>query len=159
MKQFSKAAMTMGLLAFLALTGLAQTQAPNQSAEALLKQLAAEVQQLRRELAQQAIAVQQWKIQQLERELLPIQNERQRLAEQEQVIHQAVAELEKQAGNAAPTPEEAAKELEAAKAAYTDKELKDLSTKQQAAAERETELMGQLKQAQQRLQELLKQTK
>jgi chromosome segregation ATPase len=154
--------MTVGLLAFVAMAGLAQTQAPNQSAEnqaALLKQLSAEVQQLRLEVIQQAIEFQHWKIQRLERELQPIQSERQRLGEQEQAINQLIAELEQHIGNALPAQEGTTGELEAMKAASTEKGLKELSSKQQLVVQRETELTEQLAQEQQRLQELERKAK
>jgi hypothetical protein len=160
MKRSIITAMTVGLLAFVAMAGVAQS--PDQSAEnqaALLKQLSAEVQQLRLEVIQQAIEFQHWKIQRLERELQPIQSERQRLGEQEQAINQLIAELEKYTGNATPAQEGAIGEMEAMKAEYTEKELKELSIKQQLAVQRETGLTEQLAQEQRRLQELERKAK
>jgi len=162
MKRSVIRAMTVGLLALASMAGLARAQSPNQSAEsqaALLKQVSAELKQLRLEVNQQAIEFQNWKIQRLERELQPIQSERQRLGEQEQDINQLIAELEKHAGHATPAQEGAGREMEAVKAEYTEKGLKDLSIKQQLVAQRETELAEQLAQEQQRLQELMREAK
>ncbi|HKR59985.1 MAG TPA: hypothetical protein VJS64_09620 [Pyrinomonadaceae bacterium] len=162
MKRSLITAALIGLFAFIAMTGLAHAQALNQSADsqaALLKQLSSELQQLQLEVIQQAIELQNWKIKQLERELQPIQSERQRLREQEQAINQLIAELEKQRGNIAPVQESTAGEIEAVKAAYTEKELKELSTKQQLFTQRETEITEQLDQEQQRLQEFIKKAK
>lgn len=150
MKQFIMTAMVAGLLAIMTLTGLAQTQAPSQSAvdqAALFKQVSAEVKQLRLEMLEQAIEFQNWKIQRLEAELQPIQLERQRLGEEEQSISQHLAELEKLAGNAS-------EEVEAVKAAYTEKRAKEVLSKRQLVMQREAELTEQLAKEQQRLQEL-----
>jgi hypothetical protein len=150
MKQFIMTAMVAGLLAIMALTGLAQNQAPSQSAvdqAALFKQVSAELKQLRLEMLEQAIEFQNWKIQRLEAELQPIQIERQRLGEEEQFISQHLAELEKLAGNAS-------EEVEAVKAVYTEKRSKEVLSKRQLVMQREAELTEQLAKEQQRLQEL-----
>ena len=155
MKQSIRTAMLIGLWAIMALTGLAQNQAHSQNAAdqaALFKQVSAELKQLRLELLEQAIEFQNWKIQRLEAELQPIQLERQRLGEQAQAFNQHLAELEKLAGNAS-------EEVEAVKAAYTEKGLKEVTPKRQLVMQREAELTEQLAKEQQRLQELSEKAK
>ena len=161
MKRSIITAMTVGLLAFVTMAGWADGQVPNQSAEsqaAQLQQISAELRRLKLEVIQQAIEFQNWKIMRLERELQPIQNERQRLGEQEQAITQLGAELNNHAGNATPV-QDAVGEIEAIRAAFIEKGLKELSLKQQLAAQRETELSEQLEQERQRLQELVERGK
>jgi hypothetical protein len=162
MKRWITTAIIVGIFGFSTLAFPAQAQTPHQSADgqaALLKQLTAELQQLRMEVIQQAIEFQNWKIKQLERELLPIRNERQRLGEQEQAIRQLTAEIDAQAGGASSVPEGGISEQQTIKAVYPEKELKDLSTKQQLITEREAELTQQLEQEQNRLQEFIKKTR
>src|SRR5262249_43408364 len=162
MKRTMITAVTVGLLVFVTMAGLAQAQASNQNGEnpaALIKQVSAEVTQLRLEVIQQAIELQNWKIQWLERESQPIQSERQQLAEQEQAIKQLIAELEKHVGNLNPPQEGVTSEVEAIKATYTEKGLKALSIKQQLIVQREAELTDQLEKERQRLQELINRAK
>ena len=158
MKKPVLTATTLGFLVFMTVAGRVHAQAPNQSAEsqaAQLRQISAELRRLRLEVIHQAIDFQNWKIMRLERELQPIQNERRGLSEREQAITQLVAEFNNHRTNTA-TAQEAVEEIEAMKAAYTEKELKKLSTEQQLAAQRETELTEQLEQERSRLQELIK---
>ena len=157
MKKSILTAMTVGLLAFITMAGRAHAQDPNQGAEnqaALLQQTSAELRRLRLEVIEQAIEFQNWKIMRLERELQPIQDELRRLSEREQAITQLVADLNNHRTNTSPAQEEL-EEIEAAKAAYTEKGLKKLSIKRQLAAQRETELTEQLEHERRRLQEFI----
>jgi hypothetical protein len=157
MKKSIVTVMTIGFLTFITMAGRAHAQAPNQSAEnqvALLQQTSAELRRLRLEVIEQAIEFQNWKIMRLERELRPIQDELRRLGEREQAITQLVADLNNHRTNTSPV-QEALEEIEAAKAAYTEKGLEKLSIKQQLAAQRETELTEQLEQERRRLQEFI----
>jgi predicted nucleic acid-binding Zn-ribbon protein len=152
--------LTIGLLVFMAVVGLAQTPpaAPGQEAEnpaVLLQQLRAEVKKCRLEVVEQGIEFQQWKIKQLEREFQRVQSERQRLGEQEQSINQRIAELDSYAASAGPGQEGEVEESKAIKATIS-KGLKKLQTQQQPISEREAELAELLGQEQQRLEELLK---
>src|SRR5262249_1664492 len=126
MKKSVLTATALGFLVFMTVAGRVHAQAPNQSAEsqaAQLRQISAELRRLRLEVIQQAIDFQNWKIARLERELQPIQNERRGLSEREQAITQLVAEFNNHRTNTA-TAQEAVEEMEAMKAAYTEKELK-----------------------------------
>jgi hypothetical protein len=157
MKKSIVIAAAVGFLTFITMAGRAHAQAPNQSAEnqaALLQQTSAELRRLRLEVIEQAIEFQNWKIMRLERELQPIQDELRRLSEREQAITQLVADLNNHRTNTSPA-QEALEEIEAAKAAFTEKGLKKLSIKRQLAAQRETELTEQLEQERRRLQEFI----
>jgi len=157
MKKYIVTATTVGFLTFMTMSGRVHAQAPNQSAgtqAAMLQQTSAELRRLRLEVIEQAIEFQNWKIMRLERELQPIQDELRRLSEREQAIAQLVADLNNHRTNTSPA-QEALEEIEAAKAAYTEKGLKKLSIKRQLAAQRETELTEQLEQERRRLQEFI----
>ena len=158
MKRSIITTVTVGLLAFVTMAGRAQSQSPNQSAEsqaAQLQQISAELRRLRLEVIQQAIELQNWKIKRLEQKLHSIQSHRRRLSEQEQAINQLNAEFNNHVGPVQETVEE----IEAIKAAYTEKGLKELSIKRQRIAQRETELSERLEQERQRLQELVERGK
>jgi hypothetical protein len=157
MKKYIVTATTVGFLTFMTMSGRVHAQAPNQSAgtqAAMLQQTSAELRRLRLEVIEQAIEFQNWKIMRLERELRPIHDELRRLSEREQAITQLVADLNNHRTNTS-SDQEALEEIEAAKAAYTEKGLKKLSIKRQLATQRETELTEQLELERRRLQEFI----
>ncbi|HKQ75954.1 MAG TPA: hypothetical protein VJ810_19825 [Blastocatellia bacterium] len=161
MKRLIIIAITVGLFGLGAMASQAQAQTPNPSAEnqaALLNKISAELRQLRLEVVQQAIEFQNWKIQRLEREIPPIQSERQRLVAQEEALSQLTAELEKNAGLDKDKAFQEGKitDLEALKAAFSEEEQKEISTKRRLITQREIELTDRLEQERRRLQELIR---
>lgn len=80
----------------LALTLGAQAQTPTgetQQQAAVNRQLLVEIKSLRRELLQQAVEFQQWKLDQINRELQQVQTEQHRLSLEEQLVQQEINEL------------------------------------------------------------------
>jgi predicted nucleic acid-binding Zn-ribbon protein len=143
----------LALLALLLLSAVATGQtAPAADEQAvLLKQMAAEIKQLRLEIIKQAIEFQDWKLKQLERELFAAQSEQQRLREQTNSLQQQLAGL---ASHDASTGAEQLGELEIIRATHSEDGLKPLQLKQQALAEREAELREEINREKLRLQEL-----
>lgn len=75
---------------------VAQAQTPAGEAQqqaAINRQLLSEIKTLRRELLQQAVEFQQWKLDQINRELQQAQTEQQRLFQEGQLLQQEINEL------------------------------------------------------------------
>jgi hypothetical protein len=148
--------MALGLLALLLMsaTAAAQTALAADAQAPLLKQLAAELKQLRLEIIKQASEFQDWKLKQLERELLTTQNEQQRLRELESSLQQQLAGLTQPASHDPSSGAEQITELEIVKTTRTEDGLKPIQLKQQPLAEREAELREEISREKMRLQEL-----
>ncbi|HEX4947532.1 MAG TPA: hypothetical protein VFZ34_12760 [Blastocatellia bacterium] len=111
-----------------------------------LTALQTEVRQLRRELVQQRIEFQQWKIEQLETALRAAKDERNTLESEERAVHQALTEPGSAEGDEATN----------FRAELTENTLRKLQTRQAAAQQRETELQEKLTREQTILQSLEK---
>jgi hypothetical protein len=144
------------LLALLLLSAAAAAQnapaADDQAAQ--LKQMAAELKQLRLEIVEQASEFQAWKLKQLERELLTIQSEQQRLRELEGNLQQRLVALAQHANHDSSSGAEPPGELAIVKATHAEDGLKPIQLKQQPLAEREAELKEEIGREKVRLQEL-----
>lgn len=131
----------------------AQAQTPaneTQQQAAINRQLMAEVKSLRRELLQQAIEFQQWKLQHVTRELQQAQSEQQRLAGEEQLLQIELNELAVSSnGNG---------ELETLKADLVPRSQR-LRGRQQPANDRVSELSEQFAKEEKRLRQLTDQLK
>ena len=139
------------ILLLLSASAVAQTAPTAADQAALLKQMTAEIKQLRAELIRQASEFQTWKLKQLERELLTVQSEQQYLRELENRLQQQLATLvsHEPSANAEQTTE-----LEIVRAAHIEDGLKPLQLKQQPLARREAELSEEISREKMRLQEL-----
>jgi hypothetical protein len=127
-----------------ALTTLAQEPvAPD------LRQLTAEVHKLRAELIQQQLEFQEWKLNQLARDLQQLRAEQQRWVDEERSLEQELAALD---GAAAPTAPEAVSEAQALRTA-NDARTQRLRARQ----ERLAELTAQWQQEETRRQQLAQQ--
>lgn len=134
---------------WLTFAGAALAQTPNnetQSQAAATRQLLVEINALRRELLQQAIEFQQWKLNQINRELQQVQTEQQRLAEEEQWLQQEINEL--------TAASDGKSELETLKNELAGERTQKLRNRQQPLHERATELTGQANKEEQRLRQL-----
>ncbi|HZS04172.1 MAG TPA: hypothetical protein VFD58_05000 [Blastocatellia bacterium] len=140
------------LLAPLQATTVARTAPAADDPADALKRMAAEIRQLRLEVIEQAIEFQQWKLTHLEREMLAVRSEQQRLRELESSIQQQLAGLAPSAGHD-PGAEQMG-ELEIVKATHTEDGLKPIQLKLQALAEREARLSEEISRENTRLQEL-----
>jgi len=131
-----------------ALTTLAQEPvAPD------LRQLTAEVHKLRAELLQQQLEFQEWKLNQLARELQQLRAEQQRWADEERSLEQELAALD---GAAAPTAPDAVSEAQAQRTA-TGARTQRPRARQGPLQERLAELTAQWQQEETRRQQLAQQ--
>ena len=105
----------------------------------------------RRELLQQAIEFQQWKLQQISRELQQVQAEQQRLANEEQMMQLETAEIS--------AASDSQSELEMHKGELAGERSQRLRRRQLPVNERLSELMGQSLKEEKRLQQLTEQLK
>lgn len=148
--------LALALLALLLLsaTAAAQNAPAADDRAAQLRQMAAEIKQLRLEIVEQASEFQAWKLKQLERELLVIQSELQRLRELEGNLQQRLVALAQHANHDPASGAEPLSELAIVKATHTEDGLKPIQLKQQPLAEREAELKEEISREKMRLQEL-----
>jgi chromosome segregation ATPase len=165
------------LLALAALVGLSGAAVgtaqgrPEGEAETLAAvrtQFKAEVAGLRAEMLQQGVEFQEWKIKQLERELRRVEADDRGLEEAEQSVLRQIAEVEQgiaqspaQGGEprSEPSPEGEARALgeqEGARAELRGTHLKGVQSKRQPLAEQAAEIRAQIRDEEQRLQELRK---
>ncbi|MEP7341689.1 MAG: hypothetical protein ABI977_28410, partial [Acidobacteriota bacterium] len=134
-------------------SGTASAQTPGSQADpqaAMNRQLLAEIKQLRLDLLRQRLEFQQWKRQQIERELQSARAEQQRLAEEEEAMQQELAELNNTSGGQS--------ELELLKAELTGNR-KRLLAHQQPVHQRVAELTAQLNQEDMQLSQLTQRLK
>ena len=158
MKQSIRTMMALGLLVLLLAsnTKAARTSPTSEVGDqsSLCNQMAAEIKRLHLEIIEQAIEFQNWKLKQLERELLSTQSKLQHLREMESSVQQQIAGLEPQATHDLSSDAESIGELEIVKAAHTEDSLKPIQLKQQPLAEREAEISEEISREKTRLQEL-----
>lgn len=127
-----------------AVSAVAQTAPPDQ-----LTALQTEVRQLRRELIQQRLEFQQWKIEQLEAALKEAQEEREKLEAEERAVHQALTEGSGTDGD----------ETASFRAELIATTLKKLQARQVSGQQRESELQQKLAREQTVWRELTKRAK
>jgi chromosome segregation ATPase len=111
----------------------------------------AEIKQLRRELLEQRLEFQQWKLKQIERELQTAQTEQQRLEAEGRAIQQELSEL-------SATGEELG-ELEMLKAGLAGNQTEKLVARRQVINQRISELTQQASEEQTRLRQLTERLK
>jgi chromosome segregation ATPase len=138
--------------------GAAQGEA--EAVAALRAQFTRELTGVRAEMLQQGVEFQEWKIRQLERELERVETDDRRLEEAEQGILRQLAEVEQSIpprGEPSAGPEaRALGEQEGAKAELSGTHLKGVQSRRQPLAEQASEIRAQLREEQQRLQEMRK---
>jgi len=134
---------------WLALALSAQAQTPvseSQQQAALNRQLLAEIKFLRRELLEQAIEFQRWKLEQINRELEKAQTEQAQLLHQEQLLQQELNELAVVSDNN--------NELEALRTELAGEQSQKLRRLQQPVGERVNTLTVQAQKEEKRLVQL-----
>lgn len=134
---------------WLALTLGAQAQTPTsetQQQAAINRQLLTEIKSLRRELLQQAVEFQQWKLDQITRDLQQAQTEQQRLFHEEQLVQQEINEL--------AAASDGQSELETLRSELSGERAQKLRNRQQPLAERVSTLTEQVQKEEKRLRQL-----
>ncbi len=134
---------------WLALTLGAQAQTPTsetQQQTAINRQLSVEIKTLRRELLQQAVEFQQWKLDQITRDLQQAQTEQQRLFHEEQLVQQEINEL--------AAASDGQSELETLRSELSGERIQKLRNRQQPLAERVSTLSEQVQKEEKRLRQL-----
>lgn len=134
---------------WLALMLGAQAQTPvseTQQQAAINRQLLAEIKTLRRELLQQAVEFQQWKLDQITRELQQAQTEQQRLIHEGQLLQQEINEL--------AAASDGKNELEALRNELAGEPAQKLRSRQQPLDERVSTLTEQAQKEEKRLRQL-----
>ncbi|MFN0110594.1 MAG: hypothetical protein ACKVZH_17190 [Blastocatellia bacterium] len=134
---------------WLALTLGAQAQTPTsetQQQAAINRQLLTEIKSLRRELLQQAVEFQQWKLDQITRDLQQAQTEQQRLFHEEQLVQQEINEL--------AAASDGQSELETLRSELSGERTQKLRIRQQPLAERVNTLTEQVQKEEKRLRQL-----
>ncbi len=132
-----------------AFTLVTKAQTPTTEAvqqAALNRQLMVEIKTLKRELLQQAVEFQQWKLDQINRELQKAQTEQQRLAYEGQLLQQEINEL--------TVASDGQSELETLRTELTGERTQKLLNRQQPIAERVSALAEQAQKEEKRLRQL-----
>ncbi len=138
--------MTRYFLLFLFCAGAAISAAAQTTNPDPLTALQSEVRQLRRELVQQRIEFQQWKIEQLETALKTAKEEREKLEAEERAVQQALTEASATDGD----------EVASFRTELIETTLKKLRTQQASEQQRESELQQKLAREQTVLQDFTK---
>ncbi len=128
---------------------VAQAQTPAGEAQqqaAINRQLLSEIKTLRRELLQQAVEFQQWKLDQITRDLQQAQTEQQRLFHEEQLVQQEINEL--------AAASDGQSELETLRSELSGERTQKLRNRQQPLAERVSTLSEQVQKEEKRLRQL-----
>ena len=141
------------LMALVVTTSAQSLLPPAEDATALLKECRKEIEKLRLEVLQQGIEFQAWKIRQLEKEALRVQQQRANLDEQDQLLRQQLAGLDAVSGDSSAADQ--AGELQAIKTELSDNRRKQLDEERGGIAKLESEVAEQLRLEKNRLQELL----
>jgi hypothetical protein len=134
---------------WLALPWGAQAQTPASEAQqqaAVNRQLLTEIKSLRRELLQQAVEFQQWKLDLITRELQQAQAEQQRLLHEGQLLQQEINEL--------AAASDSKNELEALRSELAGERTQKLRSRQQPLDERVSTLTEQAQKEEKRLRQL-----
>ena len=127
----------------------AQAQTPASEAAqqaALNRQLLVEIRSLKRELLQQAVEFQQWKLDQINRELQKAQTEQQRLAYEGQLLQQEINEL--------TVASDGQSEIETLRTELTGERTQSFLNRQQPIVERVSILAEQSQKEEKRLRQL-----
>ena len=131
----------------LALNAEAQTPVGEAQQQATLnRQLLVEIKTLRRELLQQAVEFQQWKLDQINRELQQVQTEQQRLFQEGQLLQQEINEL--------AAASNGQNEIEALRSELSGERTQKLQRRQQPLDERVSVLAEQARKEEKRLRQL-----
>lgn len=131
----------------LASAAAAQTQVSETPQQAAVnRQLLTEIKTLRRELLQQSIEFQQWKLEQINRALQQAQTEQQRIFHEGQWLQQEINELS--------AASDGKNEVEAIRNELTGERMQKQRARQQTLDERVTMLTEQAQQEEKRLRQL-----